>query len=177
MNRRLSGESFFTRDKEFYRVMFPMLLTVALQNVVTYSVNMADNIMLGSYSQASLSGAATVNQIFFLMQQFAISVGNTLVALSAQYWAKENVAPIRTLTGIALKLGAIVSAIVIALCCAFPIAVLSLFTNDAQIIAEGKSYLLLVVWSFLPFVLTQTLMAMLRAVKTVNISFYVSLIS
>jgi len=65
MNRRLSGESFFTRDKEFYRVMFPMLLTVALQNVVTYSVNMADNIMLGSYSQASLSGAATVNQIFF----------------------------------------------------------------------------------------------------------------
>lgn len=177
MNRRLSGESFFTRDKEFYRVMFPMLLTVALQNVVTYSVNMADNIMLGSYSQASLSGAATVNQIFFLMQQFAISVGNTLVALSAQYWAKENVAPIRTLTGIALKLGAIVSVIVIALCCAFPTAILSLFTNDAQIIAEGKSYLLLVVWSFLPFVLTQTLMAMLRAVKTVNISFYVSLIS
>ncbi len=168
---------FFTRDKSFYRVMFPMLLTVAMQNLVTYSVNMADNIMLGSYSQAALSGAATVNQIFFLIQQFAISVGNTLVALAAQYWAKERPDPIRTLTGVALKLAAGVGVVVIALCLAIPEPILRLFTNDAVIIAEGRDYLMLVVWSFLPFVLTQTLMAMLRAVKTVNISFWVSVVS
>ena len=168
---------FFTKNKEFYRILFPMLLTVALQNVVTYSVNMADNVMLGSYSQATLSGAATVNQIFFLVQQFAISVGNTLVALVSQYWAMERSEPIRKLTGIALKLGVAVSAVVIALCVMFPEPVLRIFTSDAEIIAEGKAYLLIVVWSFLPFVLTQTLMAALRAVKTVRISFWVSVAS
>ena len=57
-------ESFFTKDPTFYRTLFPLLITVALQNIVAYSVNMADNIMLGSYSQNALSGAATVNQIF-----------------------------------------------------------------------------------------------------------------
>jgi len=168
---------FFTKNKEFYRILFPMLLTVALQNVVTYSVNMADNVMLGNYSQATLSGAATVNQIFFLVQQFAISVGNTLVALVSQYWAMERPEPIRKLTGIALKLGVAVSAVVIALCVMFPEPVLRIFTSDAEIIAEGKAYLLIVVWSFLPFVLTQTLMAALRAVKTVRISFWVSVAS
>ena len=173
----LAKKSFFTKNKEFYRVVFPMLFAVALQNLVTYSVNMADNVMLGSYSQATLSGAATVNQIFFLVQQFAISVGNTLVALASQYWATERTEPIRKLTGVALKLGAVVSLVVIALCMAIPEPILRIFTTDAEIIAEGKAYLTVVVWSFLPFVLTQTFMAALRAVKTVKISFWVSVVS
>ena len=173
----LTKKSFFTRDREFYRVLFPMLLTVALQNFITYSVNMADNIMLGSYAQASLSGAATVNQLFFLVQEFAISVGNTLVALASQYWVGERRDPIRSLTGVALKLSAAVAVAVMAVCLCFPTALLRLFTDNAEIIAEGKAYLLLVVWSFLPFVLTQALMAVLRAVKTVRISFWVSVVS
>ena len=56
------------------------MLVVALQNLVAYSVNMLDNIMLGSYSQNALSGAATVNQIFFIVNQLALSIGNALVA-------------------------------------------------------------------------------------------------
>ena len=59
-----------------------MLLVIALQNLAAYSVNMADNIMLGSYQQSALSGAAAVNQIFFVIQQFALAIGNALVVLA-----------------------------------------------------------------------------------------------
>ena len=52
--------TFFTRDKKFYKTFFRLMLVVALQNLVAYSVNMLDNIMLGSYSQNALSGAATL---------------------------------------------------------------------------------------------------------------------
>ena len=48
--------TFFTRDKNFYKTFFRLMLVVALQNLVAYSVNMLDNIMLGSYSQNALSG-------------------------------------------------------------------------------------------------------------------------
>ena len=41
-------ETFFTHDKNFYRNLFSMLVIVALQNVIAYSVNMADNVMLGA---------------------------------------------------------------------------------------------------------------------------------
>ena len=47
----ISKTSFFTRDKAFYKTLFPMMLTIALQNIVAYSVNMADNLMLGTYGQ------------------------------------------------------------------------------------------------------------------------------
>lgn len=49
MRQTESRERFFTKDREFYRTLFKMLLVVALQNLVAYSVNMADNIMLGVY--------------------------------------------------------------------------------------------------------------------------------
>ena len=57
---RLMKQTFFTHDRNFYRSLFSMLVIVALQNIIAYSVNMADNIMLGAYSQEALSGAAVV---------------------------------------------------------------------------------------------------------------------
>lgn len=78
-------ENFFIKDKSFYRTFFRLMIVVALQNLVAYSVNMLDNMMLGSYSQNALSGAATVNQIFFVVNQLAIAIGNSLIVMCSQY--------------------------------------------------------------------------------------------
>ncbi len=170
-------ENFFTKDSNFYKTLFKMLIVVALQNLVAYSVNMADNMMLGSYDQNALSGAATVNQIFFMVQQIALAIGNALVVLASQYWGEQRVEPIRNLTGIALKLGLICSIVIIAICTIIPVPLLKLFTNDPEIIAQGQSYLILIQWTFVLFIITNILMAALRSVGTVNISFYISIIS
>lgn len=42
---------------------------LVLQNVVTLSVNLADNIMLGAFSETALSGVTTVNQVQFVFQR------------------------------------------------------------------------------------------------------------
>ena len=47
-------KTFFTKDPSFYRSFFKLMTVIALQNLVAYSVNMLDNIMLGSYSQNAL---------------------------------------------------------------------------------------------------------------------------
>ncbi|MCQ2512787.1 MAG: MATE family efflux transporter [Lachnospiraceae bacterium] len=169
--------SFFTKDKTFYKTLFSMLAFVALQNIIAYSVNMADNIMLGSYSQASLSGAATVNQVFFIVQQFALSFGNALVALAAQYWGAKKVEPIKKLTGITLKIGVAVGIVLVVISACIPSGLVRIFTNEADIISEGTKYLLLIMWTFLLYIITNILMAALRAVGTVNISFYISIVS
>ena len=173
----MNQTSFFTKDKTFYRSLFSMLAFVALQNIIAYSVNMADNIMLGSYSQNALSGAATVNQVFFIIQQFAISFGNALVALAAQYWGQNRISPIRRLVGISLKIGAAIAVILLLVCAFIPGGIVRIFTSDAGIIEEGRKYLLIIMWTFLLYILTNILMAALRAVGTVNISFYISIIS
>ena len=153
------------------------MLVVALQNLVAYSVNMLDNIMLGSYSQNALSGAATVNQIFFIVNQLALSIGNALVAICSQYWGKQETEEIRKLTGAALALSILIAAVVVTACTCMPERLLGIFTTSPEIIAEGKAYLGLLKWTFLLFMISNLLIAMLRSVEVVKISFVISVVS
>ena len=178
MNRSVSGkETFFTHDPAFYRALFHLIILVAFQNLVAYSVNMADNIMLGSYSQSALSGAAAVNQVFFLVQQTTITIGDALVILASQYWGRKKTDPIRKLTGEALKLGTACGLFFFLVCSLFPERVLGLFTSDPVIIGEGMAYLSILRHTFLLFILSHVLMAALRSVEIVRISFLISVAS
>ena len=78
----------FVKDRAFYKLFFSMTFVIALQNVITYGVNFADNVMIGNYSEISLSGVSLVNQIQFLLQTVAIGFANGLVVIAAQYWGK-----------------------------------------------------------------------------------------
>ncbi len=48
----------FVRDKEFYKSFLKLTGVMALQNLITFTVNLADNIMIGAYSQDALSGVS-----------------------------------------------------------------------------------------------------------------------
>lgn len=56
-----------------------MYIVLVFQNVISLSVNLADNIMLGAYSETSLSGVAAVNQIQFIYQQLLMAAGDGMV--------------------------------------------------------------------------------------------------
>lgn len=165
------------QEGSFYRHLFHLILVVSLQNILAYSVNVADNIMLGSYSQAALSGAATVNQIQFLVQQITVAIGDAMVMLNAQYWGKGQTSPIRRLTGIALKVGLVFGLFVLVLTALLPRHLLSLFTTDAAILAAGAEYLSVLKFSYLFYIVTTILIAFLRSLEVVTISFGVSLMS
>lgn len=170
-------EPFFTKDISFYKAIIPVFLMVSLQNIVAYSVNMADNIMLGSYSQTTLSGASTVNQVFFLINQIALTIGDSLVILASQYWGQKRLSPMRKLTGIALFWGIVCGLFFFMLCSVFPAQILGIFTDDFAIVQEGMAYLEIIRFTFVFFLITQILMAALRSVETVRISFYISVVS
>ena len=73
----------FTRDRNFYKTLFHLMMIVVFQNIIAYSINMADNLMFGMYSQSSLSGVATVNQIQFLLQQMTLAIETVSTLRSA----------------------------------------------------------------------------------------------
>ena len=100
----------FVKDKAFYRSFFSMAAVIAMQNLITYAVNLADNVMIGSYSQDALSGVAIVNQIQFLLQMIVMGIGSGITVLGAQYWGKKLSDPIRRITSIGMVLSLIASA-------------------------------------------------------------------
>lgn len=175
--KTITYKTFFIKDRDFYHDFARLVITMAAQNLVAYSVNMLDNIMLGNYSQDALSGATIVNQIFFVIQQLTIAVGQSLVAISSQYWGKHETDPIRRLSWIVLRVMMVLALIVFALCTFFPEGLLRLFTTSDVILQEGLIYLSIVKYSFIFFMLSSCVMAMLRSVETVRIALVISTVS
>lgn len=169
--------SFFSKDRTFYTRLFTILLTVSLQNVIAYSVNMADNLMLGSYSQVTLSGAATVNQIFFMVQQLSVGICDTLVIIGSQYWGRKDPRSLRRVGGCGLKLALGGGLLVWTVCLLFPSQLMAVFTTDPSIASEGMAYMAIIKYTFILFLVTQAILAALRCADTVRIAFIVSCIS
>ena len=140
-DRDLKILKIFTADRSFYRAFFPLLLIIMLQQLAALTVNMVDNIMLGRYTELALSGATLVNQIQFTLQQIAAGIGVGIVVLASQYWGQGRVEPIKRIIGIGVKLGLFLGIIFFTLSQLIPLQILSLFTNDQDVIAEGARYL------------------------------------
>ena len=76
------------KNQSFYKSYFSMTLVIALQNLVVYSVSLADNVMLGGYSELALSGVALCNQIQYFLQMTVMGIGAAMVVLASQFWGR-----------------------------------------------------------------------------------------
>ena len=159
----------FTRDPVFYRTFFPLMFVIVLQQLAALAVNMADNLMLGRYSELSLSGATLVNQLQFTLQQIAAGIGMGIVVLASQYWGQRRTEPIKKIISIGVKFGFVVGLIFFAAAQLIPTELLSLFTNDQAVVAEGARYLRVICWTYLIFAVSNSLMYSLQSVETAAI--------
>ena len=174
---RLSHFGFHSKkpsDSAFYKTFFSMYPLLVLQNVVTLSVNLADNMMLGAYGESALSGAAAVNQIQFVYQCLLTALGDGLVMFGSQYWGKKQLSPLRKIAASAMHFGLLLSAVLFLLVSIFPIQALRIFTTDSAILEQGAQYLSIIRFTYLFFAITQILLATLRSVEIVGIAFRLS---
>lgn len=161
-------------DKSFYQSFFSICVMLVLQNVVTLAVNLADNMMLGAYSETSLAGVAAVNQIQFIYQQLLTALGDGVVILGSQYWGKRQTEPVKKIVSVAMRAGFFICITLFMLASFFPVQMLHLFTSDEAITAEGVRYLGIIRFTYLFFMITQILLATLRSVEIVKVAYLLS---
>lgn len=161
-------------DKTFYRTFAILTLSLALQNLLTYSVNLADNIMLGRFSQDALSGASLCNQLQFFLQMLVQGVGEGVVVLGARYWGKKELKPIPDIIGAGLRFGVSIAAVLFVLALLFPTQIIRLMTNDPVIMEQAVQYLQIICFTYVIFALTNMLTASLRSIGIVKIGYIIS---
>lgn len=166
-----------TRDKDFYRSFLRLMSALMLQQAVVLSVNLADNVMLGGYSETALSGVAAVNQIQFILQQLVFGISNGMVVLASQYWGQKKAEPVRRLMAVAFWAALAIAALLFVLVSLFPHGAVGIFTNDEAIVRQGMDYLAIVRFSYLFFAVTTILLGGMRVVEKVNIALYVSIVA
>lgn len=162
------------KRKSFYKKFFTIMASIALQNMLSYSVNLTDNIMLGKYSEVAMSGVSICNQIQFLLQMLVEGVGIGVVVLGSQYWGKKQLEPIAHIIGVALRFGLTISSVLFFLVLFFPKNILQLLTNDTAVLKEGVAFIQIICFTYVIYSLTNMLVASLRSVGIVNIGYIIS---
>ncbi|MBQ6898441.1 MAG: MATE family efflux transporter [Clostridia bacterium] len=165
------------KDKYFYKTFFSLYLVVALQNIIVFSVNLADSIMLGTYSEIAMSGVSLANQIQFLLHMFVNGAANGLVVIASQYWGKKHLEPIKKVFPAAFIMGAAMSAALMAAVLISPAGILGILSDETEIVSAGAEYIKIMAFSYVIFAVTQILIALMRSVEAVRIGFYTSVLA
>lgn len=166
--------NFFTRDRSFYRSLVALAIPVALQNLITFAVSFADNVMVSSLGDSAVSGVYMANQIQTFLQMFSGGIEATIMIMAAQYWGKRDTDSIKSIVSIGIRISAAVGLILNLLCLVMPSVILSALTKDASVISDGSTYLRIVCFSYVFFCITQSLIAAMRSVEIAKVGMYVS---
>lgn len=166
-----------TRDKSFYRSLIMLAIPVALQNLITFSVNFADNLMISSLGDAAVSGVFMGNQMQTFLQMLSGGVEGAILVLAAQYWGKKDTDSIKRIVAIGLHFSLLFGAVITLACRLFPETLIRIFATSETVVQAGAEYLEIVCLSYMFFCVTQALIAAMRSIEVARIGMMVSLIS
>ena len=172
-------QSIAERDerKTFYKLVFSLVLPMALQNLINVGVSTADVIMLGKVSETALSAASLAGQVQFILSLILFGLTSGAAVLTAQYWGKKDIQTIEKIMGITLRIALTVAVVFTAVVLLFPIPIMHLFSNEADVIEQGAQYLRIMAFSYLFMTITMIYLNIMRSVERVIIATIVYLIS
>ncbi|MBQ7983745.1 MAG: polysaccharide biosynthesis C-terminal domain-containing protein, partial [Clostridia bacterium] len=166
-----------TRDRTFYRMLASLAIPISLQNLITFAVDFADNLMVSQLGDAAVSGVYMGNQIQTFLQLMLTGVIQTTGILSAQYWGKRDMKSIKQIVSLSMRFALGLGLVTTVLAVAIPSQLIGLLTPEAEVIAQGTVYLSVVAWSFLFYAAAQIIIAAMRSVENARVGMYISLIA
>lgn len=165
------------QTKDLYKWVLKLAAPIALQNIITYSVSLADNLMVGSLGELALSGVYVAVQLQSILQMLVIGIAAAMSILSTQYWGKKDTDSMKIIVGIALKFSTAAGILFLLSTLLFPEPILRLFTNEKEIVAEGMRYMKYIRFTYVFFCITQCLIASMRTVEKVKVGMYISIVT
>lgn len=164
----------FTKDRSFYRSLILLAVPISLQNLVTFAVNFADNVMIGSLGDDAISGVYVGGQLQSVVQMFVGGIEGAILILAAQYWGRKDRDSIRKVVSIGVKFALGVGLFTTLVAVMFPQWVIRIFTTEPGVIREGAAYVQIVGFTYLFFSVSQVMIAAMRSVETARIGLYIS---
>ena len=164
----------FTKDRSFYRSLVTLAVPISLQNLVTFAVSFADNVMIGSLGDDAISGVYIGGQLQSVLQMFVGGIEGAILILAAQYWGKKDTQSIRKVVSIGIKFALAVGLLSSLVAVLFPQWVIRAFTTEPGVIQEGAAYVQIVGFTYLFFSVSQVMIAAMRSVETARIWLYIS---
>lgn len=126
-----------------------MSVPIALQQLLLAAVSAGDSLMLGFVNGDAMAAVSLAANVEFIENLFLASLVGGATILSAQYWGKGDKGTIERIFGLILRYAAVISVAFTAIALAIPEKLMSLFTDEAELIPIGTEYIQMASGSYL----------------------------
>lgn len=156
---------YLKQERGFYRGALALMLPMIIQNIVTNFMSMADTFMVGALGETELAAVTMANSLFFVVQLLIFGVQSGASVLVAQYHGRGNTEAINRVMGMGLYVSAGLTALVALGAFAFPEAIMSVLTNNGDLVAPGADYMRIVGFSYFFMAINGVYIAVQRSME------------
>jgi len=144
----------FIGTRAFYQQLIAVAAPLVLQQLITSSVQLVDNVMVGSLGDAALGSVAVVNQLYFVVMLIMFGTMGGAGIMTSQYFGSKNHERLRQTFRFKILAGILLSTAAWLVFTFFGRFLVGLFASDPTTIESAMAYLAVAKWSAFPFALT-----------------------
>ena len=166
-----------TEEKGFYKSILTIALPIAMQNLISNSLNMVDTMMIGKLGVTEIAAVGLANQYFFFFALILFGINSGAGIFIAQFWGQKDVLNIRRMLGLALITGMSIAMIFTIGGFFMPERILRLFLKNSDVIKLGSDYLRIVCFSYILNTISFAFAFACRCIGKARVPMYVSMIA
>lgn len=164
-------------NKEFYVYALRIAIPLMLQQLVTASVNLLDNLMVGQLGDAAIAGVAAANRFYMIATFATFGIEGAVSIFMAQYYGAKDQEHVKQAFRFGVVAGYIIVTPFILLGLFFPESILGFFTKDPEVIQQGILYLRLAVLTYLPMSLSMAIGNAMRSLGETKVPMMASIVA
>ena len=153
------------------------MIPVILQNLIIFSVNMLDAIMLSRFGQSEFTAVTLANQAWFIFTLFMFGLSAGSCILTSQYFGRKDKEGISAIMFIGFSFSIVFSVVFAVILFFMPELVLKIYTNEQHLITLGAEYLKIVAPSYIISSVTILYAAYLKSVEKATAPFVFTCVS
>ena len=139
----------FKKDREFFKNLLILAIPIILQNLIGASLNLLDNLMIGSLGENAIASTGIANQYYMLYYNATNGIVMGAGIFMAQYWGKKDIKSIYKFMGISLLFSLITAILFVIGGVFFAENIMRIFTQEKIVSDLGKDYLAAVAPSYI----------------------------
>lgn len=157
----------------FYKQVAFLALPIVMQNLITSALGMADTFMVGILGEVPMAAVTLANIPLFAVQMFIFGVQSGASVLVSQYWGRQEMDSINRVLGVALWVVLVISALFAGVLLLCPVAFLSMFGNEPEVIALAAQYGSIAGLSYVCNAFTMIYVAAYRSMERPQLGLYI----
>lgn len=164
-------------DKNLYRQLAQIALPIAIQGVISATLGLIDNLMVGFIGEVELAAVGIAMQIFFIHYLLLFGFIGGTATYMAQFYGAGDKGRIRKVLGFAISVSMIFGIVFFIIGRVFTDQFLSIYVDDPEVKVLASQYVKIGSWTFFSLALSAPTEMALKATQQTRVPMVISTIA